>query len=285
MNAPSPLRYPGGKSALSSLLTEIRKLNRLSDRAVAEPFGGGAGAALSLLYGEHTHELFINDADESIHDFWWSLLNRLSQFLTMLETAPVTIEEWRRQQAIYRSQRGVSRLQRGFATFYLNRCNRSGVIMNGGPIGGLEQAGNWKIDARFNKRTLKSRCQAVGAYRDRIRVSRLDGIKFISEADATRTFFFIDPPYFEKGPLLYLNALDEEYHQSLARQLKGMQDLAWVLTYDDCPQIRAMYEGWATIRPFSLAYAAAERRMGKEVLIAPRWLRLPDRQLSAAIDW
>ena len=157
--------------------------------------------------------------------------------------------------------------------------------MNGGPIGGVKQLGKWKLNARFNKTDLIPRCEKVAEYRERIHVSGCDGIEFIKSQDADSTFYFIDPPYFAKGKTLYLNALDEEYHVSLGTRLKSMVDAAWVLTYDDCPEIRRIYQGWASIRPFSLRYAAAKRRSGKEILIVPKWMRLPTSQASAAITW
>lgn len=285
MKNTSPLRYPGGKSAMAGLLSQIRKLNNLGNRAIAEPFGGGAGASLTLLYLEEVQEIFINDADPAIYNFWWSILHRPKPFVELLWSTIVTIPEWRRQKDVYRSKSPISRLRHGFATFYLNRCNRSGIIMNGGPIGGIKQTGKWKLDARFNKAELRERCEKVAEYRDRIYVSSQDGIEFIERLAAEGTFFFIDPPYFGKGKTLYLNALNEEYHAALASRMKLMRDTAWVITYDDCPEIRQLYRGWASIRPFSLRYAAAERRNGKEVLITPKWMRLPVSQPSAAITW
>jgi len=285
MKTSSPLRYPGGKSTLAGLLSAIRRLNGLGQTAVAEPFAGGAGASLALLYREDTSEIYINDADPAIRDFWWSLVNRPQAFVAMLSQTRASMAEWRRQREVYRADSLVSRLRRGFSAFFLNRCNRSGIIMNGGPIGGVRQAGKWKLNARFNKPALRCRCEKVGEYRDRIHVSGRDGIVFIKGLDADRTFFFIDPPYYAKGRMLYLNALDEEYHRALSLQLKSMSDAAWVLTYDDCPQVRRLYRGWTTIRPFSLRYTAAKPRRGKELLITPRWLRLPQSQESVAISW
>ena len=270
---------------MAGLLSQIRRLNGLGDRPIAEPFAGGAGASLSMLYLEETPEIHINDADSAIYDFWWSIINRSKQFADMISTARVNMAEWRRQRDVYRDHGRVARLRRGFAAFYLNRCNRSGIIMNGGPIGGVKQEGNWKIDARFNKSDLRSRCEKVAEYRDRVHVSGHDGIEFIENHDADSTFFFIDPPYFDKGKTLYLNVLDEGYHVALANRLKSMANAAWVLTYDDCPEIRQIYRGWTTIRPFSLRYTAAARRTGREVLIVPHWLRLPASQESAAILW
>lgn len=285
MRTSSPLRYPGGKSTMASLLSQFRRLNDLGDRAIAEPFAGGAGASLTLLYLEETHEIYLNDADPAIHDFWWSLVNQSQPFLKMLSKARVSMAEWRRQRDVYRNRGRVSRLHRGFSAFFLNRCNRSGIIMNAGPIGGMKQTGKWKVSARFNKPDLRRRCEKVAEYGDRVHVSGHDGIAFIKSLNAESTFFFIDPPYFAKGQTLYLNALEEEYHIALSAQLKSMSDAAWVLTYDDCPEIRRLYQDWATIRPFSLRYAAAERRSGKEVLIAPKWMRLPASQTSGAVAW
>lgn len=285
MKTSSPLRYPGGKSAMASLLRQIRKLNGLGASEIAEPFAGGAGASLSLLFQEDTPKIHLNDADPAIYDFWWTLINRPTPFLNMLDAVSVDIEEWMRQRDVYRQGRQISRLRRGFSAFYLNRCNRSGIIMNGGPIGGVEQKGQWKIDARFNKPDLRRRCEKVSEYRDRISISGTDGITFINQLNPSSVLFFIDPPYFVKGSLLYLNLLDAGYHATLASKLKGMADAAWIVTYDDCPEIRKLYQGWANIRPFALRYAAAERRSGKEILITPKWMGLPNNQDSAAIVW
>lgn len=285
MKTSSPLRYPGGKSALAGLLRQIRWINGLGYQAIAEPFAGGAGAALTLLYVEETPEIFVNDADLAIYDFWWTLVNATKPFIDMLSKTRVSMAEWRRQRDVYRDQGRVSQLRRGFSAFYLNRCNRSGIIMNGGPIGGVKQTGTWKLNARFNKPELLRRCERVAEYRVRIHVSCRDGIDLIESLDPKATFFFIDPPYFGKGQTLYLNVLDNDYHAALAARLKALRDAAWVLTYDDCPEIRRMYSGWATIRPFSLRYTAAKRRSGKEVLIVPKWMRLPASQGSAALTW
>ncbi len=267
------------------LLRRIRQINKLGDRATAEPFAGGAGASLSLLFQEETPDIAINDADPAIHGFWWSLINKPRQLEDMVRGANVTMAEWYRQRDIYRSSRRVSHLRRGFAAFYLNRCNRSGIIVNGGPIGGIEQKGEWKLGARFNRSELAERCARVSVYKDRISVSDLDGIEFVRNRDTNRTFLFVDPPYFVKGPTLYLNSLNNDYHERLADTLKGLSNAAWVLTYDDCAEVRRLYKGWTTIKPFSLRYNAAERRYGKEVLIVPRWMNLPSGQDSEAILW
>lgn len=281
----SPLRYPGGKAAMAPLLRRIRSLNGLGQHSVAEPFAGGAGAALEMLMAEDTHHIAINDLDPLIADFWWALLNQSKRFLRLVDETPLTIDEWKNQRSIQEKPRQYSRLRRGFATFYLNRCNRSGIILKGGPIGGYNQRGSWKVDARFNRQRLRERCSRVVEYRDRIRISCLDGLQFVETCSNDRIFLFIDPPYYNKGPKLYLNALDHTYHERLGILLESNQEVPWVVTYDDCPEIRALYEAWAQVRPFGLRYSASGAAQGKEVCIVPKWMQLPDAIESRSIAW
>ncbi|WP_027529109.1 DNA adenine methylase [Bradyrhizobium sp. WSM3983] len=281
----SPLRYPGGKFVMANLLSQIRRINNLGNRQIAEPFAGGAGASLNLLTLEEAPEIHINDADPAIFAFWWSLKHQPLDFAALLSKTRVSMAEWRRQRELYLSRRKVSRLRKGFSAFYLNRCNRSGIIMNGGPIGGIKQRGEWLIDARYNKPDLLERCAKIAEFSDRISVTGIDGIELIKQLDHDKVFFFIDPPYYEKGATLYLNSLDASYHVRIADELRSRPGSAWVLTYDDCPEIRSLYRGWTTIRPFGLRYAASVRRSGKEIMIVPKHLRLPSTQASGAIRW
>ena len=282
MRVASPLRYPGGKAAMTGALSGIRGLNDLGGHAVAEPFAGGAGAALSLLYLGETWQIHINDLDPAIHAFWHSAVHDSEALLELLDERPVSVDEWTRQRDVYHADES-SRLERGFAAFYLNRCNRSGIIKNGGVIGGRKQSGRWKIDARFYKTTLRERLERIAAMRDHISVTGLDGIQFIETLDQASTMYFIDPPYYAKGSTLYLNVLEPDYHERLAATLRRMGDSAWVLTYDDCREVRTLYETWANVTSFSLPYTASERRQGREVLITPKRLRLPPSLSATAV--
>lgn len=270
---------------MTDLIRSIRALNSLNGTDLAEPFAGGGGASLSLLYGADTKQIRLNDADRAIFDFWWCLVHQSEKFVQKIVDTPITVAEWHQQRQIYLSKKNISRLERGFSAFFLNRCNRSGIIINGGPIGGYEQAGDWKLDVRFNKTDLVQRCEKVAEYANRIGVSDQDGIDFIEGLNFDRVTLFIDPPYYLKGKLLYLNLLNKDYHERLANVLRAKQDAAWILSYDDCPEIRQLYEQWANVRPFSLRYTAARKRSGQELLITPNWMTLPSEQGSGAIIW
>jgi DNA adenine methylase len=276
----SPLRYPGGKQVLSSVLAYLIRLNGSQEGIYAEPFAGGAGAALSLLFGEHVHRIMINDADPAIAAFWRAVVYQAPGFIKLLKSVPLTVEEWNRQRGIYFAPHRHSALRVGFATFYLNRCNRSGIIASGGPIGGKEQKGTWKIDARFNREELAQRVQRISMYRDRIELYNLDAIDFlklhVSTMRAHRPVFaYLDPPYFSKGEHLYLNYYNASDHARLARYLKGSKaSFQWVLSYDNAQEIKDLYAPLRTVR-FDLSYSARERRTGKEILILKNAMVFP----------
>lgn len=141
MKPVSPLRYPGGKACLAELLADAIRVNGLHGCAYYEPYAGGAGAALSLLMNETVSEIFINDADERVHAFWDAALNHTERFVEKILTIPLSVQEWHRQNEVCEKPRNHSRFNVGFSAFYMNRCNRSGVLTGAGPIGGFEQAG------------------------------------------------------------------------------------------------------------------------------------------------
>lgn len=275
----SPLRYPGGKGVLSGFIADVMRENGIVDGTYVEPFAGGAGAGVALLVTERVRRLVINDADPAIAAFWSAAMFDTSRFLRLLAAAPVTIDEWHRQQAIYRSKRKVSVLRLGFAAFFLNRCNRSGIIKNAGPVGGKHQSGHWRIDARFPKDELARRIEHLARFRTRITVTNEDAVIFLRGiddivGDRGRRFIYLDPPYYEKGPQLYLNAYGPEDHARLASEVRRLAPHEWLMTYDDVSPIRRLYRGMRVGR-FGLSYSARERRVGGEVLIHDRALVIP----------
>ncbi|MFQ7547139.1 MAG: DNA adenine methylase [Bifidobacterium adolescentis] len=135
----------------------------------------------------------------------------------------------------------ASELDRGFAFFFLNRTNRSGVL-NGGVDRGLKQNGRYKVSARYNKASLRRKLEFLGEHvpthrgQKRGWQGRGRTIRRIPEA-----FIYADPPYVEKGGSLYMNALDDEEAQELGDLLNNHADSHWMLTYDDTALIRELY--------------------------------------------
>lgn len=274
----SPLRYPGGKAILSDFIAETLRVNSLRDGVYVEPYAGGAGAALNLLFSENVQQIILNDADPCVYAFWDAILNRKRDFIRRLNETPICIEEWRNQRNIYRQQWRHSRIKVAFASFYLNRCNRSGIMVNGGPIGGFDQKGKWKLDARYNREELIRRIEKIHMYRDRIAVFNLDAIevlkKLSSESGRKKMFIYLDPPYYSKGNQLYLNYYGHQDHSQLAIYLQQQLALPWLLTYDNVAEINDLYFSCQRI-PISLSYSAHRRRTGSELIIHSDQIALP----------
>lgn len=265
---PSPLRYPGGKAPLSGFFEDAIHALGLIKPTYVEPYAGGAGAGLDLLYRGIVGRVVINDLDYSVFSLWDSMVRRNGDFLDRFDSVPLTIEEWLRQREIYRrrDEPGVDRLDLGFATFYLNRTNRSGVL-RGGVIGGLKQEGKYKLDARFNKETLRKRIEVVGGYRSKISVSHQDGVRRLRDwLPKENVFAYVDPPYYEKGSALYLNSFNDDQHRDLASLLNVLADANWVLTYDRADFIRALYRERTSL-DFNLHYSAHRREVASEFMV------------------
>ncbi|EKO3572987.1 DNA adenine methylase [Vibrio navarrensis] len=262
----SPLRYPGGKSKLTAYVVETLKLNGLEGGTYVEPFAGGCAIAWYLLLEKHVQSVWINDLDPAIHAFWFSVLNRTDELCQLIKDTEVTIEEWHRQKAIYTNDRTNS-LQLGFATLFLNRTNRSGII-KAGVIGGLEQNGNYLLDCRFNKDRLVEQIRSISEYKNNIVLTNLDATQFIDEylfSIEGPCLVNIDPPYYVKGKGLYQNFFEHDDHYRLFRSVRNIQH-PWIVTYDNTPEICGIYAEFEP-QEFGLTYTAQTKRKGTEVII------------------
>lgn len=267
--AASPLRYPGGKAALANLFGELIARLGIESARYIEPYAGGAGAGIALLKQDVVQELVINDIDPAVYSFWLAVTRQPQEFAAKISDTPLNVEEWRRQKQIYREADESDPLALGFAFFYLNRTNRSGIL-NAGPIGGVRQDGNYKIDARFNRDQLAERVAAIGTLAPRITVLTRDGMSivrhYIGDASA---FIYIDPPYVEMGGSLYLNAFTHRDHSELARVLDQQPEGNWVVTYDPSDLIRQLYRQH-DVREYRLSYSAHRTGKAHELFIASR---------------
>ncbi|KFD25303.1 DNA adenine methylase [Yokenella regensburgei] len=262
----SPLRYPGGKSKLTAYVLEIIKLNTLEGGTYVEPFAGGCAIAWYLLINKHVRKVYINDLDPAIHAFWHSVLYRTDELCSLIDSSIITMDEWHKQREIYRSNTSDF-LKLGFATLFLNRTNRSGII-KAGVIGGKEQTGRYKIDCRFNKERVIEQIKSIAAMRDSIRLSNLDATHFIDEVLPVvedKALINIDPPYYIKGKGLYQNFFEHNDHYRLFESVKRITH-PWIVTYDDTPEIRGIYSEFSP-EPFGLTYTAQTKYKGAEVII------------------
>jgi DNA adenine methylase len=262
----SPLRYPGGKTQLVPYLRHFIELNDLEGRHYVEPFAGGASVALDLLFREYVSEITINDKDLSIFSFWRSVLNYTEELCKLISDTSISIDVWKEQKEIHKNSESASELELGFATFFLNRCNRSGIL-NAGAIGGQNQTGNWKIDARFNKIELIKRISKIAQYSNRINIHNLDACELVDKllTNSDKKFFYFDPPYYVKGQDLYLNYFKHEDHVRIRDRVSHIQD-TWLMTYDNHEEIKKLYSNYRS-RTYDLNYSAGTAAKGTEIMI------------------
>lgn len=228
----SPLRYPGGKNCIYSFVSNLFYENDLVGIDYAEPFAGGSGLALRLLFNEYVSNIYINDLDTAIFYFWKAVLERNTDLCNWIEEVEVNVNSWNYYKKVQLNKENYDYFEIAKSTFFLNRTNVSGVI-KGGIIGGFEQKGKYKIDARFNKNQLIDRFKRINNFRHRIHLSNLNGKDFIKNIDSKKTpsFIYIDPPYYVKGADLYMNFFKENDHKQLANEIHKIKN-KWMTSYD-----------------------------------------------------
>lgn len=270
----TPLRYPGGKARLGRYMRQIFVDNTILDGLYVEPYAGGAGIAMELLLTGYAREVWLNDIDTAIYAFWQAVLYNTEDIIKLVETTSLTVAEWRRQKAIYLNPYKHDILKVGFATLFLNRTNRSGIL-NGGVIGGLSQKGEWLIDARFNRHALAERIWRIGQYRHRIRLANKDAEIFLDQLQLPpRSLIYLDPPYFNKGQRMYRNHYEKDDHARIADLVQNKLNCRWIVSYDDTPEIAKLYASRRQVH-YVLDYSAQVRRGGDELMIFCDALRLP----------
>lgn len=272
----TPLRYPGGKQKLTPFICEILQHNELLGGDYAEPYAGGAGVAIDLLLSGKVRKVHLNDSCEKIHSIWWSILNEPEAFCRRIRNASLTVDEWQRQKAIVQSKEKQSRLDLGFGAFYLNRVNRSGIL-SGGLIGGKEQKGDWKMDARFPRNELIRRIELIAAQKKAIAIRNWDAERFVRDylpRLPEKSLVYFDPPYYRKAERLYLNHYKPEDHARIAATIQENVEIPWLVSYDNAQEIQTLYKQRKSFTYF-LQYNAARCYEGAEFFAFADRLKIP----------
>ncbi|MCT4565628.1 MAG: DNA adenine methylase [Maledivibacter sp.] len=271
----SPLRYPGGKAKLYSMIKEIIYNNNLKGCTYVEPFAGGAGLALNLLFKGDVDKLILNDFDRSIYAFWYCCLYYTDEFIKLINETPVNLENWQEQRLYQKDKDNVDLLTLGFSTFYLNRTNRSGII-KGGIIGGQSQTGKYKLDCRFNKVNLIYRIREIQKYANKISIHNLDAVELINsylKDMETNSFTFFDPPYYHKAQGLYTNFYNHNDHIDLKNKIIEAMRTHYIITYDNADEIVDIYSEMDSLC-YDISYSATVKRKEKEIMIYSNLLKV-----------
>jgi DNA adenine methylase len=274
----SPLRYPGGKAPFAPFIAKVMEVNGVGGGHYLEPYAGGAGVALELLFHGHASHIHINDADPAVYAFWVSVTKHPDALLDLLETTPITIEEWFKWRSVLRGDCKASLVEKGFATLFMNRTNRSGIL-KAGVIGGKNQDGNYKLGARFKKDVVAARIREIAKRIDDISVYCEDSLHLLgrcSEFLPNNSLIYLDPPYYVKGKGLYRNYYEHDDHVGIANTIQGKGfKWYWVVSYDNVEEICAMYQLRKSLS-YGLNYTAQRRYVGSEVMFFSQNLVVPD---------
>lgn len=261
---------------MASFFVDLFETNHLEHVIYAEAYAGGAGTAINLLLGDNVERIIINDANLGIFSFWDSILRHTNRFLDIIQEIPLTLEEWKIQHNLLKYAKTPS-FELGFATFYLSRTNRSGIL-SAGPIGGSshekQAMATYKLGCRFNREDLSNKIRKIADRKKDIIVTNKDGIKFLKDLKGKDKFVYLDPPYYVNGKSLYLDYYSEEDHCLLAKYLKSTTKFKWVLSYDNVEPIRNLYAEYEQY-VFDLKYTANIKKSGAELLTYSKDLVLP----------
>ena len=279
----SPLRYPGGKGKLASFMEYMIDQLGHQGGTYIEPFAGGAGIAMELLLRNVVSRLVINDYDKAVWSFWKAILTETDRFVEEIRTVPLTVDEWQKQHEILVTQNDKYSFELGFAAFYLNRTNRSGII-KGGVIGGQEQAKDWKMDVRFKREELVTRIQRIAARKKDIKLYNKDVNSFIKNyvpLYEENALIYFDPPYFRKGQQLYMNFFNYKDHVRIEQEIREHVNSDWIITYDYEPQIEEIYRNY-NLRLYDLNYSVSTKRKANELMIFKDGIFIPsDEELNS----
>ncbi|MBY8033127.1 DNA adenine methylase [Vibrio fluvialis] len=276
----TPLRYPGGKGKLSYYVKALIENNDLHDGHYVEPYAGGAGVALDLLFNEYVQNIHINDVDPAVYAFWNTAVNNSEELCRRILDTEVTIEEWERQKQVINTNH-VDELDLAFATFFLNRTNRSGIL-KAGVIGGKAQSGKWTLDVRYNKKDLTKRIERIADYQDRIHIYNEDTLALLSSLPQQlpdNTLIYLDPPYYVKGQGLYRNFYNHQDHVDIRLALDKIKHIPWIVSYDNTPEIADIYKNYRS-NTFDLQYTAQIKRIASEIMIYSNNIIIPECSLG-----
>ena len=235
----SPLRYPGGKSRGAE---QIRRYFPHKLKELVSPFIGGG--SIELQAASCGTRVYGYDAFLPVVDFWQALLEVPAALTAkVLALHPMTSERYKELQTSYCENGWVNedKTERAARYYAMNRSSFSGI--------GLYGSGMSPKTERFQVAHIRR----LAAFRlPTLSVAHADFRKSLLQHP--NTFAYCDPPYFLDGKRLYGKLHTDFDHALLAQILRNRK--AWLLSYDDCPEVRQLYSGFR-IETVSWSYGMA----------------------------
>jgi DNA adenine methylase len=301
-------RYPGGKTKIKDeIVGRIKRYYEQNDCydvcQYVEPFFGAGSVGLHFMSSSPIKNALISDFDPAISAFWGAVIFAPDALCQMVEEFKPSTEAFfsfkklltsEEMHAFRYSSSREPMIRIGFAKLALHQISYSGLgPMSGGPLGGVSQESKYKVDCRWNPDNIKKKirkahqilssvdlyqggcCEFDFSYAIDLQKDKREwedsGVPVTYEVEEpVFRFFYLDPPYYEKGGELYQYSFNEKHHEDLMRMLKRTEH-PWLLSYDACPEIKQLYK-WASIKEIDLTYTINAKKKGRvktEFLIAP----------------
>lgn len=275
------IRYPGSKSKIVDTIRrhfpdsiEMDLWKSKAPDIYCEPFVGAGAAVISMMPTlPKNMELRLNDKDYWLVCMWVSVRDtpkELCEMITRFKPTGSAFYEFKEQDGDW----SIDPIEAGFRKLALHQISFSGLgAMAGGPLGGKAQNNSkYNPECRWRPERLKRDVVALHHTMARFRHVEISCKDFdvVLGKLPPRSFVYLDPPYYEKGPILYKHSMDDADHARLARTLHASK-WPWVLSYDDHPRIRELYQ-WAEFSDVNLTYTMAtsktdRRPKNREVII------------------
>lgn len=234
----TPFRYPGAKNKLLKVLMPYIDIMMKGNDAFCDAFVGGGSVALEVATRYPKALININDKDFWMYSFWETVCEskdgRFEELLKLIDQKP-TLELFYK----LKEDTSTDKLSCAYKAIFLNRTTFSGIFRSG-PIGGKEQKSKYTVDCRYNAAKLKKKITAVRKLLlDRTQVSNEDINIYLPKINCP---IYLDPPYYVKGVQLYTEFMKRDEHVKMRDILKDKSN--WLLSYDDCFEVRDLYEGF-----------------------------------------
>ena len=215
-----------------------------------EPF---AGSAAVFFRKPPSGVEILNDVCGDIVNFFRVIQRHLPEFLRMFDYTIVARQEFNRLRAT--PPEVLTDIERAARFYYLQKCCFGGEYAS--PSFGVTT----KIKSRnmLQRDKMRQDLTAACARLENVQVENLPWQECLARYDRPYTLFFMDPPYFQQAG--YGVEFGEQEYTQLAHAMRTMQGKA-ALTINDCPEMRAVFDG-LHVTELRSQYTVARNRTGK----------------------
>lgn len=248
----SPLSgWVGGKYQLSKQICAMIPAHE----CYCEPF---AGAAWVFFRKNHSSVEVLNDINTDIITLYRVVQHHLEEFIRYFKWALVSRNEFERQ--LKSNPETLTDIQRSVRFFYLQKTSFAGRIDK--PTFGYAPSST----PRLNLLRIEEDLSQAHLRLSQVYIENLGYADLIKRYDRPKTFFYIDPPYFDCENYYGPGIFSKDDFERLAGQLAGING-NFLLSLNDTPEVRNIFAAF-TIEPVTLRYSCGKQNtLAKEVLI------------------